>query len=95
MRHQTINADILETSQFLAKLSNVFISHAQAAHAGVYFHMNVGNNAPAEFPKGTTTVIWTAVDASGNTDTATYSNIHLNQPIDMKPYTITCKGKCS
>ena len=31
----------------------------------------------------------------GNTDTATYSNIHLNQPIDMKPYTITCKGKCS
>jgi len=31
----------------------------------------------------------------GNTDTATYSNIHLNQPIDMKPYTINCKGKCS
>jgi outer membrane lipoprotein-sorting protein len=31
----------------------------------------------------------------GNTDTATYSNIRLNQPIDLKPYTITCKGKCS
>lgn len=31
----------------------------------------------------------------GNTDTATYSNIHLNQPVDMKPYTINCKGKCS
>lgn len=34
-------------------------------------------------------------DPSGNTDTATYSKIRLNQPIDMKPYTITCKGSCS
>ena len=30
----------------------------------------VGNNAPSQFPKGTTTVIWTAIDASGNTSTA-------------------------
>jgi len=36
-------------------------------------------------------------DPTGNTDTATYSNIHLNQPIDTKNYTIPCdsKGKCS
>jgi outer membrane lipoprotein-sorting protein len=31
----------------------------------------------------------------GNTDTASYSNVRLNQPIDLKPYTINCKGKCS
>lgn len=31
----------------------------------------------------------------GNTDTATYSGIRLNQQIDLKPYTITCKGKCN
>jgi hypothetical protein len=30
----------------------------------------VGNNAPSQFPKGVTTVIWTATDASGNTSTA-------------------------
>ncbi|HEX3571417.1 MAG TPA: outer membrane lipoprotein-sorting protein [Acidobacteriaceae bacterium] len=34
-------------------------------------------------------------DPGGNTDTATYSNVRLNQPIDLKPYTIACKGKCS
>lgn len=34
-------------------------------------------------------------EPGGNTETATYSNIRLNQPIDMKPYTISCKGKCS
>jgi len=31
----------------------------------------VTNNAPAQFPKGDTTVTWTAVDTSGNTTTAT------------------------
>src|SRR6188768_2875683 len=30
----------------------------------------VGNNAPAIFPKGVTTVTWTVTDASGNTGTA-------------------------
>jgi len=30
----------------------------------------LGNNAPAQFSKGVTTVIWTATDASGNTSTA-------------------------
>ena len=34
-------------------------------------------------------------EPGGNTDTATYSNIRLNQPVEMKPYTINCKGKCS
>jgi len=32
-------------------------------------------------------------DPGGNTDTATYSNIRLNQPIEMKPYTIPCDAK--
>ena len=34
-------------------------------------------------------------EPGGNTDTATYSNIRLNQPVEMKPYTINCRGKCS
>ncbi|MGV9011832.1 MAG: HYR domain-containing protein [Flavobacteriales bacterium] len=33
--------------------------------------VTVTNNAPSFFPKGTTTVIWTATDASGNTATCT------------------------
>jgi hypothetical protein len=32
---------------------------------------------------------------SGDTDTTIYSNIKLNQPIDLKPFEIKCKGKCS
>ena len=30
----------------------------------------VGNDAPSQFPKGVTTVVWTVTDASGNTSTA-------------------------
>jgi outer membrane lipoprotein-sorting protein len=33
---------------------------------------------------------------SGDTDTTIYSNIQLNQPIDLKAFAIKCKGKkCS
>src|SRR5439155_11832237 len=32
---------------------------------------NVSNDAPAQFPKGDTTVTWTVTDTSGNTPTAT------------------------
>jgi hypothetical protein len=32
---------------------------------------------------------------SGDTDSATYTNIRLNQPIDQKAYAIKCQGKCS
>ena len=32
---------------------------------------------------------------SGDTQTAIYSNIRLNQPIDLKAFAIKCKGKCS
>ncbi len=31
---------------------------------------------------------------SGDTDTAIYNNIRLNQPIDLKAYAIKCQGKC-
>jgi outer membrane lipoprotein-sorting protein len=34
-------------------------------------------------------------EPGGNTDTATYSGIRLNQPVDLKPYTINCKGRCN
>src|SRR5207245_5616245 len=33
--------------------------------------LTVTNDAPAQFPKGDTTVTWTAVDTSGNATTAT------------------------
>jgi outer membrane lipoprotein-sorting protein len=32
-------------------------------------------------------------EPGGNTDTATYSNIRLNQTVEMKPYTIPCDAK--
>jgi outer membrane lipoprotein-sorting protein len=32
---------------------------------------------------------------SGDMDTTIYSNIKLNQPIDLKAFEIKCKGKCS
>jgi outer membrane lipoprotein-sorting protein len=32
---------------------------------------------------------------SGDTDTTIYTNIKLNEKIDLKPFEIKCKGKCS
>jgi hypothetical protein len=32
---------------------------------------------------------------SGDTNTVIYSNIRLNQPVDLKKYAIQCKGKCN
>jgi len=32
---------------------------------------------------------------SGDTQTTIYTNIRLNQPIDLKAYAVKCKGKCS
>jgi outer membrane lipoprotein-sorting protein len=32
---------------------------------------------------------------SGDTDTTIYTNIKVNQPIDLKAFEIKCKGKCS
>jgi outer membrane lipoprotein-sorting protein len=32
---------------------------------------------------------------SGDTNTTYYTNIRLNQPIDLKAFAIKCKGKCS
>ena len=32
---------------------------------------------------------------SGDTDTTSYTNIRLNQPVDTKPFAIKCQGKCS
>ncbi|HEX9200609.1 MAG TPA: outer membrane lipoprotein-sorting protein [Acidobacteriaceae bacterium] len=34
-------------------------------------------------------------DVSGDTNSAIYSNIRLNQSIDLKTYAIKCQGKCS
>ncbi len=48
--------------------------------------VTVTNNAPSAFPKGSTTVIWTATDASGNTETCTQTVTVT----DNIPPTITC-----
>ena len=34
-------------------------------------------------------------EPSGDTNTVTYTNIKLNQTLDLKAYAIKCKGKCS
>ena len=53
----------------------------------------VTNNAPATFPTGTTTVTWTARDASGNTATATQlvtvSSVTLSTPSVTN---VSCNG---
>ncbi|MBL7796610.1 MAG: HYR domain-containing protein, partial [Saprospiraceae bacterium] len=46
----------------------------------------VTNNAPATYPKGNTTVTWTATDASGNTETC-QQTVTVT---DNEPPTITC-----
>jgi hypothetical protein len=44
----------------------------------------VSNDAPALFPLGTTTVTWTALDASGNSATAT-QNVTVTAPAPQPP----------
>ncbi|MDF7813550.1 HYR domain-containing protein [Hymenobacter sp. YC55] len=61
----------------------------------------VTNDAPATFPKGTTTVIWTATDGSGNTATAsqTVTVVDTQKPVfSYKPANLavgTDAGTCS
>jgi hypothetical protein len=47
--------------------------------------VTVANNAPSTFPKGVTIVVWTAIDAAGNTDTASQTVT----VIDNEPPVIT------
>ncbi|MGI4872251.1 MAG: HYR domain-containing protein [Janthinobacterium lividum] len=60
----------------------------------------VTNNAPASYPKGTTTVTWTATDAAGNVATATQA-VTVNDtelPTIMAPAAITANtnpGQCA
>ena len=49
--------------------------------------VTITNNAPAQFPAGTTTVTWTATDACGNTATCTQLVIVTDT---NQPPTITC-----
>jgi hypothetical protein len=53
--------------------------------------LTVTNDAPAQFPKGTTTVHWTAVDTSGNT-TVCNQLVTVN---DLEAPTITCPSNLS
>src|SRR5207302_1381681 len=60
----------------------------------------VGNDAPATFSKGTTTVTWTVTDASGNTATSTqkvkvedHENPTITAPADVTVNTDA--GQCS
>ena len=49
---------------------------------------SVSNNAPANFPIGTTTVVWTVSDASGNTNTCSQDVVVT----DNENPIITCSG---
>ena len=60
-----IPADITTTSCTGVNIGSAF---AQDDCGG---NVTITNNAPAQFPLGTTTVTWTAVDARGNSRTAT------------------------
>ncbi len=53
--------------------------------------VTVSNNAPTIFPKGTTTVTWTAKDAANNTSTATQTVT----VVDNIPPVITCPPNVS
>lgn len=60
------------------------------------FAVTITNNAPATFPVGSTTVIWTATDANGNSVTATQLvTVTLNDltpPIVTAPATVTTQA---
>ncbi|HCY43046.1 MAG TPA: hypothetical protein DHV48_17205, partial [Prolixibacteraceae bacterium] len=51
----------------------------------------ITNNAPVQYPAGTTTVTWTATDACGNTSTCTQTVTVT----DSQPPTITCPANVS
>ena len=52
---------------------------------------SVSNNAPAIYPIGTTTVVWTVTDASGNTATASQQVTVVDQtaPTAIAPANVT------
>ncbi len=50
------------------------------------------NNAPGSFPVGTTTVTWTATDASGNTRTSNQIVLVSNLAVTAAAGTIGCNG---
>jgi hypothetical protein len=67
-----------------ASAGNVPLGMATATHpCGV---ANVTNNAPAQFPIGTNSVVWTATDVSGNSSSCAQTVI----VVDNQPPTIAC-----
>jgi len=62
----TVPADM--TVEATGQLTAVSIGQATATDL---FSVTVSNNAPASYPLGATVVTWTAVDASGNSSSAT------------------------
>ncbi|HEX6915393.1 MAG TPA: HYR domain-containing protein, partial [Chitinophagaceae bacterium] len=78
---------------------NVTISMSQQYATGVSLGVPVysdnvpgvyaGNNAPAQFPVGTTIVTWTATDLAGNTATATQK---VNVSVITEPPVARCKS---
>jgi hypothetical protein len=71
-----------DAGQCFATSVNLGVPSATNDNCGL---LTVTNNAPAQFPKGDTTVTWTAVDSSGNTATAT----QVVTVKDHEPPTIT------
>ncbi len=66
----------------------VAVNIGQATATDAFNPVSIANNAPATFPVGNTTVTWTAMDANGNTATATQlvtvtdNSIFANLPPD-------------
>lgn len=74
-------ADVTEDAT--GPLTVVDIGHATAPDI---FPVSIANDAPLEgFPVGTTVVMWTAVDSSGNSSTATQQITLLNDPPQLAP----------
>ena len=104
----TVTDVILPTITAPAAVS-VSADHGQCSASGVALGTataadncaaTVINNAPATFPKGTTTVTWTATDGSGNVATATQTvTVTDNElPTITAPAAVTAStdaGQCS
>ncbi|HHJ13189.1 MAG TPA: hypothetical protein ENJ79_02270, partial [Gammaproteobacteria bacterium] len=67
----TTAPDLLPPADIVIESSeSISVSLGNATASDIFQPVSVTNNAPPIFPLGTTTVIWTATDANGNTTTA-------------------------
>ncbi|MBL7975867.1 MAG: choice-of-anchor D domain-containing protein, partial [Candidatus Kapabacteria bacterium] len=62
-----------------ATINGIALSGATSNFVAGKTGFSLTNNAPATFPRGTTSVLWTATDASGNSSTCTQT-VTVNEP---------------